>query len=70
MPATAGVRVLRELQVGSRWQVMQSTTTDLSGRYAFAFSPTVKATDRYRVVVTSFGNRARGYTPTLTLHVR
>ena len=69
-PRTAGVEVRRLSYLRHHWRVAQRTTTKADGSYAFRFRPHARhrTTRYYKVVVSAFGHRVRGYSP--TRHVR
>jgi GH25 family lysozyme M1 (1,4-beta-N-acetylmuramidase) len=68
-PATAGVPVTAQVWRNGSWQTLQTSVTDTTGAFAFAYTPVTAGVKHYRVVVGAFGGREAGTSPTLTLTV-
>ena len=69
-PTAEGVRVVRQAFYANRWHTAGHTYTDASGNYSFRFAPATKGGHAYRVVVSAFDGRARGYSPIKHLRAR
>jgi GH25 family lysozyme M1 (1,4-beta-N-acetylmuramidase) len=69
-PAVAGVTVRREGFYAHAWHLWQTAVTTADGRYVFAFTPTAKTVDRYRVVAVGHDGLAVGISRTRRLDVR
>ncbi|HTW20757.1 MAG TPA: hypothetical protein VME70_11165, partial [Mycobacteriales bacterium] len=68
-PFSAGQRVLREGYFDGGWHVWQRSRIGRHGHYSFAFRPTLKTVDVYRIVVAATVRHGSGHSRTLRLVV-
>ena len=69
-PPLAGQTLYRQGYYSGAWHTWATTTVDVSGRYRFTITPTVRAVNRYRVYLPASSRHGPSSSPTLRLTVR
>jgi GH25 family lysozyme M1 (1,4-beta-N-acetylmuramidase) len=68
-PVSAALPVTLQVRRNGSWQVLLTSTTDVTGAYTFTFVPVTAGVKHYRVVVDAVGGREPGTSPTVSLTV-